>query len=97
MNRHNFWDESKGIWTVLSENSNYFRAIETALGMQTSNEATFNFNKDGTAFYIRNEDSCIRVGSKWGQVAKCQWDLDRDTSEEVVVAVINYNKLNKNE
>lgn len=95
MNSTNFWDQSKGTWNIVSENSNYFRVIETALNI-SKNEKTDhvpNFNKTGTAFFIRCKDYCIRVSDKWGLLGDCQWSLDKDPSDTFIIAKIKYSDL----
>jgi hypothetical protein len=92
MNKNNFWNNSEGTWVVLSENDNFFRAVETAFNFGTE-KTLMNFNHDGSAFFIREETFCIRVSSKWGEVGNCCWNLDRDIRQEFIVAKIEYDKL----
>ena len=92
MNKINFWNNSEGTWIVLSENDNFFRAVETAFNF-AEEKNLMNFNADGSAFYIREEDYCIRVSSNWGEVQKCNWQLDRDVRQKFVVAKIEYKQL----
>jgi len=92
MNKINFWNNSEGTWIVLSENDNFFRAVETAFNF-AEEKNLMNFNADGSAFYIREREYCIRVSSNWGEVQKCNWQLDRDVRQKFVVAKIEYDKL----
>jgi hypothetical protein len=92
MDKINFWDKSEGVWKVLSENDNFFRAVETAFNFGVEN-TLMNFNQDGSAFYIREDDFCIRVSSKWGDVQDCKWTLDRDVRQTFIVAKIEYKQL----
>lgn len=94
-NSLNFWDNTQGVWEVISQSNDFFRAVETVLSFYDSwEDGTPNFNKDGTAFYVRKENYCIRVSPKWGQINTCNWTLDRDTYEQFVVARIYYHNLN---
>ena len=96
MDKFNFWNASKGVWTVVAECAELHRAIEIALNRESYGEKIYNFNKAGSTFYIRTETYCIRVSSNWGDVQQCNWTLDRDVKYEYAVARISYNDLTEN-
>jgi hypothetical protein len=95
INSVNFWEQTQGQWTIISENSNYFRAIETAFQLSDITKLYHvpNFNRDGSTLYIRTKDYCIRVSDRWGECGDCMWTLDRDHSEAYIVAKISYTDL----
>lgn len=95
INSFNFWDKSKGTWTILSENNNFYRAIETAFKLLNDDVLVHkpNFNNSGDTLFLRTQEYCIRVSENWGQRGDCIWSLDRDQSEKYTIAKIMYSDL----
>ncbi len=91
-NKNNFWNNSLGTWEIVSENDNYFSAVETAFQLAEQG-AEMNFNNDGTVFYARGENFVIRVAEIWGQIHTCSWFLNKDKRQPFVVGKIYYKDL----
>lgn len=97
MNKFNFWDNSKGIFEILSQGE-FLDLVENAINSY-KNEAgvIFNFNPKKTVFYVRTDVFCVRIAQNWGQIEKCLWDLDRDCDpEKYQMAIIHYLTLKSN-
>lgn len=95
-NKETFWDNTQGTAKFLLggfENMNI--AVQDAINrFYVDRNTKFNFNQDGTAFFIRNKDYAIRVGFRWGHVGNCLWNLDMEVEEGTIsIARIEYKDL----
>lgn len=95
-NKETFWDNTQGVAKfLLGGFETMHSAVQDVLNRFTPDkDAKFNFNTNGTAFFIRNKDHAIRVGGNWGFVGNCYWPLDQEVERDTIsIARIDYKDL----